>query len=192
MKKNEPNMGKSLKYEIKKKEPATIHIVKNNAFGIASIQPSDNTQRVDTRKLSGVSSPVRYERQRDKSEFSDSKFILKKHSGFIPILDSKYLNYTNSKERTKEMMEIRTQIEEQKRKDISKVREINKLMKSMGKEEHQNNIKLFQKYNEDEKKIVKSLISKAKEEHLNEKINKRLNIIKEGRRKQKLKSDQKF
>ena len=110
----------------------------------------------------------------------------------IPNFDSKYFKYTTSKERTNDLLAIRSQIEEQKRKDICKVREINKLMKSMGKEEHENNIKLFQKYNEDEKQIVKALISKAKEQELNEKINKRLNIIKASRRKQKLKSDQNF
>ena len=54
-------------------------------------------------------------------------------------------------------------------------------MKSMGKEEHENNIKLFQKYNEDMKQIVNALIKKEK--YINEKITKRFQIIKDSRRK---------
>ena len=106
--------------------------------------------------------------------------------------NDEYLKGSTAKDRVRDMHLMRAEMEEQKRQEIIKVREINRLMKSLGKEEHDNNIKLFQKYNEDEKHIIKQLIKKSKEKEINEKLSKRLKIIKQGRRKQILKSETNF
>ena len=175
-----------------KKEPADIHIVKSNAFGISSLKPTELTSRLHSRKISEVFSPLRPESQRENPEYSESKLSVNKSSDLMQNFDSKQYRYTTSKERASDIKKIRIQMEEHKRKEIVKVREINKLMKSMGKEEHENNIRLFQKYNEDEKQIIKALISKAKEQDLNEKINQKLRIIKQGRRKEIRKAEKNF
>ena len=44
---------------------------------------------------------------------------------------------------SKQILEARAVAEKQQREDIAKVREINKVMKRLGKEEHQKNIELF-------------------------------------------------
>lgn len=66
-----------MKHEIKKKEPATIHIAKSNLFGIASVNLSENMERINSRRLSNILSPLRPESQRETSELSEGKFTVK-------------------------------------------------------------------------------------------------------------------
>lgn len=176
----------------KKKEPVTISIAKSNAFGIEKVKISELTTRVNSGRETEIFSPIRPDSQKDRSGYTDSKFAVRKGSSMMPSFNENYFKYTTAKDRARDMHRIRYQMEEQKRKDIIKVREINKLMKSMGKEEHESNIKLFQKYNDDEKQIIKALINKSKEKELNEKISKRIHMMKASRRKELIKSETNF
>jgi hypothetical protein len=176
----------------KKRDPVAISIVKSNAFGIDKVDISELTARVYSGRENKMLLPFQSDSQINRSQYTESKFATRKDGRIMPSFDDNYFKYTTTKERARDMNMIRIQMEEQKRTDITKVREINKLMKTMGKEEHQSNIKLFQKYNEDEKQIVKELIIKAKEKELNEKISRRIHMVKAGRKKELAKSDAKF
>ena len=95
-------------------------------------------------------------------------------------------------QRLRDMHQMRAEVEQAKRKEIIKIREINRLIKSMSKEERENNIRLFQRCNEEEKTIINSLIKKNKEKEINNKISRRLNIIRVSRKKDLVKSDINF
>jgi hypothetical protein len=176
--------------ETVKKEPADLHIVKSNAFGITGINHGVMASKINTRRLSSLFSPQRSETERD-FQYSQSNMSQHNKTTTMGNFDSKFFKYT-SKERTDDFKQIRLELQSQKAREVIKIREINKLMKNFGKEEHQNNIKLFQKYNEDEKQVIKALISKQKEDDKNSKINKKLSVIKQSRRKEKHKRDRDF
>ena len=178
----------------KRKDPAEIHIVKSSGMAIEKVDISNMTTRLNSELNSdGILSPLRVEGEFNKTESMASETKSNRMSRLFPnSYNEEYFKYTTAKERARDMHLMRAEIEERKREEIIKIREINKLMKSMGKEEHENNIKLFQKYNEDERQIVNALIKKAKEKEINEKITKRLQIIKNSRRKDIIKSEMNF
>ena len=178
----------------KRKDPAEIHIVKNSNLAIDKIDVSNMTTRLNSDfESESLLSPLRVEGDLNKSDSRYSETRSNRVSRIFPnSYNEDYFKYTTAKERARDMHLMRAEIEEKKREEIVKIREINRLMKSMGKEEHENNIKLFQKYNEDEKQIVNALIKKAKEKDINEKIIKRLQIIKDSRRKDIIKSEMNF
>ena len=178
----------------KRKDPAEIHIVKSSNLAIDKIDVSNMTTRLNSDfESESLLSPLRVEGDLNKSDSRYSETRSNRVSRIFPnSYNEDYFKYTTAKERARDMHLMRAEIEEKKREEIVKIREINKLMKSMGNEEHENNIKLFQKYNEDEKQIVNALIKKAKEKDINEKITKRLQIIKDSRRKDIIKSEMNF
>lgn len=177
----------------KKKEPAAIHIVKSGNSGIEKVNLSDISSRMNRGRETATVSPLRTASDMAHSERSLSKYNLKRQSGIFPnVYNDEYFKHTTANERARDMHMYKAEVEEQKRQEILKIREINKLMKSLGKEEHENNIRLFQKYNEDEKQIISALIKKTKEKDLNEKITKRLHVIKASRRKEVLNSNKNF
>lgn len=146
------------------------------------------------RESESIFSPLRVmsERESQTNNF-EGDFDYKRKSNAIPTsYNEGYFNSTTKKERLRDMNQMKAEIEQAKREEIVKIREINKLMKSMGKEEHENNIRLFQKYNDDEKQIIKSLIQKSKEKEINEKIAKRLHIIRASRKKEVNRSEMNF
>ena len=77
----------------------------------------------------------------------------------------------------KQIRDMRAAAEKQQREDVAKVREINKVMKRLGKEEHQKNIELFQKYNEEEKEIVNVLLTRERERNYVDNLSKKLSIL---------------
>lgn len=180
--------------QIGRKEPANIHIVKSNNFGIDKADLSQLTTRLNSGRDTGnLLSPLRAESGQAESSTGRTRITHKRNSSIFPnTYNEDYFKYTTAKERARDMHKIRAEMEEKKKAEITKVREINKLMKTMGKEEHQNNIKLFQKYNEDEKQIIGSLIKKAKEKDINDKLTRRLQVIKASRRKELAQSDTNF
>lgn len=144
----------------KRKDPAQIHIVKSSNLAIEKVDVSNMTTRLGSDFDSeGILSPLRIGEDLNKSESRGSENRSNRISKIFPnSYNEEYFKYTTAKERARDMHLMRAEIEEKKREEIIKIREINKLMKSMGKEEHESNIRLFQKYNEDERQIVNALI----------------------------------
>jgi hypothetical protein len=161
----------------KRKSPTDLHVVQATKLGIEKANLSELTTGVNSGRDTQQFSPM------GESDFG------KRNSG---VFTDEYFKHTTKRERARDMHLIRQEIEEQKKQEIMKIREINRLMKTLGKEEHDSNIRLFQKYNGDEKQIVKELIKKTKESEINEKLAKRLRVIKQNRKKDILKSEHNF
>ena len=60
---------------------------------------------------------------------------------------------------------------------MAKAREINQVMRRLGKEEHAKNIQLFQRYNEEEREIVNVLIMRERERNYVDTLAKKLSIL---------------
>ena len=178
-------------HSIGKKEPALIHIVKStNKLGFERLNQIGTSSRLKSvRDKNGAFSPLRSDKHHENLDHFENKRL---SSGAHKQYDDSYFKNTTKKERLRDMHQMRAEVEQAKREEIIKIREINRLMKSMGKEEHENNIRLFQKYNEEEKTIINSLIKKNKEKEINNKISRRLNIIRASRKKDLVKSEMNF